>query len=137
GPLANVSLADPTAPISPYSYVGGGVRSLNITVLLKSPFNKLTVLRQAHLTSGTSFISCTWKNGQVGVLDTGQSALIASMQTGCDVPYTINTTDTCPDNTSDPANPDCASNKPCAACGNQLTTALDARFGCGNTPITW
>jgi hypothetical protein len=137
GPLAVVSLSDPSAPVNAYSYVGGGVRSMNIAVLLKSAFNTLTVLRQAHLTSGTSFVSCTWKAGQPGVLDSGQSALIASMQNGCDVPYTINGSNTCPDNAADPKSPDCAQNKPCAACGNQLTNALDARFGCGNTPKTW
>jgi hypothetical protein len=137
GPLAAVSITDPSAAVNAYSYIGGGIRTVNISVLLKSAFNKLTVLRQAHLSSGTSFVSCTWKNGQVGVLDSGLSALVASFQNGCDVPYTINSTNVCPDNAADPANPDCAQNKPCATCGNQLAIALDARFGCANTPKTW
>ena len=140
GPLDTVQVTDATAPLGPYSYVGGGSRSLNVSVLLKAPFNKLTILRQAHSGSATAFILCRWKNNTVGVLDNGGSALADSMTSGCQVPYQINATTSCdPDPLPSPeadTNPDCTQNKPCDTCGNTITKALDARFGCkaGQTP---
>jgi hypothetical protein len=136
GPLDSISLTDPNAALGAYSYLGGGTQTLNIAVLLKQPFNRLTILRQAHSGSATAFILCRWKNGQVGVIDNGQNALQASMTLGCQVPYQINATTSCdPDPLTSPEreeNPDCTQNKPCDTCGNTITKALDDRFGCAN-----
>jgi hypothetical protein len=136
GPLGSVLLSDPVASMGPYSYVGNGTHALNVSVTLKAPFNKLTVLRQSHSGSATAFILCRWKNGQVGVLDSGQNALTDSMTFGCQVPYQVNSTTSCnPDPLPSPTNatnPDCTQNKPCDTCGNTITRALDARFGCAN-----
>jgi len=139
GPLATVSLTDATAPLAAYTYVGATsvtAHALDIAVKLQAPFDKLTILREAHSGSATSFILCRWKNNQVGVLDSGQNSLSDSMNLGCQVPYQVNSTTSCnPDPLPSPqnvTNPDCTQNKPCDTCGNTISTALDTRFGCVN-----
>jgi hypothetical protein len=140
GPLDAITLTDPSATVAPYSYNTSGIHTLGISVLLKKPFNKLTVLRQAHDGSATAFILCRWKNGVPPQLDNGLPGITDALEQGCQVPYQVNATASCsPDPLPAPENtliPDCTQNKPSSSMGNQITKSLDIRFGCKNTPIT-
>ncbi len=133
GPLDAVTLTNAAAPDSPYSYNTGGIKSLGISVLLKAPFNKLTILRQSHDGSATSFILCRWK-GAPPSIENGLPGVTDAMEQGCQVPYQVNSTLSCsPDPLPAPENglvPDCTQNKPSSSMGNQITKSLDIRFGC-------
>lgn len=133
GPLDAVTLTNAGAPDSPYSYNSGGIKSTGISVLLKAPFNKLTILRQSHDGSATSFILCRWK-GNPPAIENGLPGVTDAMEQGCQVPYQVNSTLSCsPDPLPAPENglvPDCTKNKPSSSMGNQITKSLDIRFGC-------
>jgi hypothetical protein len=141
GPLDAVSLSDPGATVSPYSYNTSGIHTLGISVLLKAPFNKLTILRQSHDGSATAFILCRWKNNTPPAIENGLPGITDALAEGCQVPYQINSTLSCsPDPLPSPANqfnPDCTQNKPSSSMGNQITNSLDTRFGCvkNKTPV--
>lgn len=141
GPLSEVSLSDATAPNGPYSYVGGGTQSLGVRVVLKAPFNKLTVLRQPFSGSATSFILCRWSDpANPGALENGDPGIKDGIRLGCSVPYTIkadaSVACTAADETPDNLTPDCTQNKPMSAGGNPIAAQLDLRFGCsGGTAV--
>jgi hypothetical protein len=141
GPLSEVSLSDASAPNGPYSYVGGGTKSLGVRVVLKAPFNKLTILRQSFDGSATSFVLCRWSDpANPGSLQQGDPGIKAGIKDGCTVPYSIkaNPAVACTAADSPPANltPDCAQNKPMSSGGNPIASQLDLRFGCsGGTAV--
>jgi Flp pilus assembly protein TadG len=139
GPLGSVSIVDQASPsTSPYSYNSGGIKTFTINVKLKAPFNKITILRQSHDGSATAFILCRWKdpNNPAAGYDGGLPGITGALETGCQVPYQVNTATppTCsPDPLPSPTNvvnPDCTQNKPSTSMGNQITKSLDTRFGC-------
>jgi hypothetical protein len=141
GPLNTVTLTNSGAPDNPYTYNTSGVQTLGISVLLKAPFGKLTILRQSHDGSATSFILCRWKNNNPPAIEDGLPGITDALEQGCQVPYQVNSTTSCsPDPLPAPENgliPDCTQNKPSTSMGNQITKSLDIRFGCKNNPITW
>ena len=138
GPLSQVSLTDVNSPPNgPYSYVGGGSHTFNVSVALKAPFNKLTVLRQAFSGSATSFILCRWNDPtNPGALENGDPGIKDGIRLGCNVPYTIKADASIPctaaDETPDNLTPDCTQNKPMSSGGNPIAAQLDLRFGCSN-----
>jgi hypothetical protein len=137
GPLSEVSLSDAGAPNGPYSYVGGGSRSVGVRVVLKAPFNTLSILRQSFDGSATSFILCRWKDpANPGLLEGGDPGIKDGIRYGCNVPYTIKADASvacvAADETPTNLTPDCTQNKPMTSGGNPIASQLDLRFGCSN-----
>jgi hypothetical protein len=141
GPLSEVSVSDATAPNGPYAYVGGGNKTLGVRVVLKAPFNKLTILRQSFDGSATSFVLCRWADpANPGAIQQGDPGIKAGIKDGCTVPYSVkaDAAVACTAADSPPTNltPDCAQNKPMSSGGNPIAGQLDLRFNCSGGSTT-